>query len=68
MDHELSRHNISTNTSMIPNSDSGLKDTPGQGDEVQQEGSSTEDAKQFGTEFTLRQARLNEELQVFTHL
>lgn len=68
MDHELSRHNISTNTSMNPHSDSGPRDAAGQDNEMQQEGNSAEDAKQFGTEFTLRQARLNEELQVFRSL
>ncbi|XP_063877388.1 chromosome-associated kinesin KIF4-like isoform X2 [Scylla paramamosain] len=62
MDHELSRHNISTNTSIMPQSDTPSSDTPC--NEVQQEGSNMEEmAKEFGTEFTLRQARLNEELQ-----
>lgn len=64
MDHELSRHNISTNTSIIPHSDSCLKEPPS--NEMQQEEShSAEIPKEFGTEFTLRQAKLNEELQVF---
>lgn len=67
MDHELSRHNISTNTSIMPQSDAPASDPPC--NEVQQEGTNTEKmAKEFGTEFTLRQARLNEELQVFIYL
>lgn len=62
MDHELSRHNISTNTSVMPQCDTTPPDTPTS--DNQQEGSSADDmAKEFGTEFTLRQARLNEELQ-----
>ena len=64
MDHELSRHNISTNTSILPQVGTFSTDTPGT--EGEQEGDTTEEmAKEFGTEFTLRQARLNEELQVF---
>lgn len=63
MDHELSRHNISTNTSLVPHSDPSLKDSSS--NDVQQEGNHSEEIpKEFGTEFTLRQAKLNEELQV----
>lgn len=67
MDHELSRHNISTNTSVVPYSEVSMKETPCS--ETQQEGNSTEEIpKEFGTEFTLRQAKLNEELQVLLSL
>ena len=62
MDHELSRHNISTNTSMMPPADAPSSDTPC--NDMQEEETNVEEmAKEFGTEFTLRQARLNEELR-----
>lgn len=57
MDHELSRHNISTNTSMMPSDNTTFNG-------CNEEASEETLPKEFGTEYTIRQARLNEELQV----
>lgn len=59
MEHELSRHNISTNTSVV-NSDETATDAATTEDTV----TDNSPSKHFGTEYTLRQAKLNEELQV----
>ncbi|XP_027230346.2 chromosome-associated kinesin KIF4-like isoform X2 [Penaeus vannamei] len=58
MEHELSRHNISTNTSVV-NSDETATDAATTEDTV----TDNSPSKHFGTEYTLRQAKLNEELQ-----
>ncbi|XP_047474960.1 chromosome-associated kinesin KIF4-like isoform X2 [Penaeus chinensis] len=57
MEHELSRHNISTNTS-IAKSDDETTDATTSEDTV----TDNSPSKHFGTEYTLRQAKLNEEL------
>lgn len=60
MEHELSRHNISTNTSIAKSDETTTADA------ATSEDTDTDNSpsKHFGTEYTLRQAKLNEELQV----
>lgn len=60
MEHELSRHNISTNTSVVNSDDTTTTEAGVTQDTV----TDNSPSKHFGTEYTLRQAKLNEELQV----
>ncbi|XP_076066005.1 kinesin-like protein 3A [Oratosquilla oratoria] len=57
MNHELSRHNISVNTTTFGNGPEG-----GVSSSDEQESDDGSPSKDFGTAFTLRQAKLNEEL------
>ncbi|XP_042881308.1 chromosome-associated kinesin KIF4-like isoform X2 [Penaeus japonicus] len=59
MEHELSRHNISTNTSVVNSDDTTTTEAGVTQDTV----TDNSPSKHFGTEYTLRQAKLNEELQ-----
>ncbi|XP_042221301.1 chromosome-associated kinesin KIF4A-like [Homarus americanus] len=65
MDHELSRHNISTNTLMISSDETTSSTFITQDVKCGENTTESVDelSKQFGTEYTLRQAKLNEELQ-----
>ncbi|XP_068231625.1 chromosome-associated kinesin KIF4-like [Palaemon carinicauda] len=63
MEHELSRHNISTNTTHINKTEDGNEDQKDVNSKDPGSDSEESPSKQFGTAYTLRQAKLNEELQ-----
>ncbi|KAK7067055.1 Chromosome-associated kinesin kif4a [Halocaridina rubra] len=66
MEHELSRHSMATNTSLMVHVQDGSDPTINE-DEAKQcidnEDMDDSPSKHFGTAYTLRQAKLNEELQ-----
>ncbi|KAK3859333.1 hypothetical protein Pcinc_034550 [Petrolisthes cinctipes] len=64
MDLEISRHSTTTNTQAdVPTDTVKMEDGNTEDVNTSNEGSPEKETKQFGTEFTLRQAKLNEELQ-----
>ncbi|KAK3873312.1 hypothetical protein Pcinc_021669, partial [Petrolisthes cinctipes] len=64
MDLEISRHSTTTNTQdALPTDTIKMEDGNTEDVNTSNEESPEKETKQFGTEFTLRQAKLNEELQ-----
>lgn len=65
MDHELSRHNITTAAPITATGNSDADpDIKEEDDDSIEESHDIAGSPEFGTEFTLRRAKLNEQLQV----